>query len=167
MKARPKRNAAATPRPRFTTAELSALLGISDRQIRNLVASDLLPAKGEDGQHDGRASIEAWVAYHADDREGSLAGAKKTFWRAKAAREETADRLERGELMRRRDAIAIGEAAMGIVANYLDGLGGRMAAELAALSEPALVAEAIDREAHEIRSRAAREIGRLGKKATR
>lgn len=131
------------------------LLGISEAQFQRLKKAGVFSANPGHA-YDLKSVIKAWAQYHADGHSpGNTAEEKRKLTIAQRQRIELDMRQRRGELVPLADAQAAFTQAMVLVAGQLDALPGRVAGELAGLSDPALVRASLFDETRRIRDAAA------------
>ena len=137
-----------------TSSELACVLGITGRNVRQLVEDGQLEKK--DGRFLLCDSVQRYVAFksrkEADDEEKRLEKARRTAdvtmkaSKAQIAKME-ADEL-RGKMHRSEDVAAMTEDLIYTVRGSLMALPGRLAVDVAALTTPAEAAEIIRKEVH-------------------
>jgi phage terminase Nu1 subunit (DNA packaging protein) len=148
--------------PTLSGPQLAALIGLSGRQVQRLAAEGVLPRDGR-GRYDPTKAVPAFVQYLRDGREGSGSLVEEKLRLTVAQRRE----IEQKTRHRARELVEIDEvdrvfaAAMVTVGSQLDGLGGRLANELSALTDPAQVREVLFRETRRIRAAAAAQLEAL------
>lgn len=146
---------------------LAACFDLSERRVQQLAAQGVIP-RAAHGKYPLVESVRGWAKWWRDQISGKAERISKDESRAKLMQAKAESATVQAELLRatvyRRDEVeAVFGAALGIVANHLAGLGGRVCGEVAPITEPRVIAGVIDRETREIRERCARELGRLGK----
>lgn len=146
---------------------LRAVLGVSTRQFHRLTRAGVIPRHGR--MFDLRKAVPAYTKYLRDGRETSTDIAEATLKLREAQRREIEARTRRAE----RDVVSLDEvgsvfeAAMTLVGGQLDGIAGRMCAELAQIDDPAIVREKLFHECRRIRNAAAAELETFAGGATR
>ncbi len=132
-----------------------ALTGLSERQFYRLVkAGVFLPVKK--ARFNLSQCVQAWGKYQADGQKaGDMATEKTLLIIAQRKKVELDTQEKRGELVLFDQARQTFMAAMTIVATQLDGLAGRVAGELAGISDPAVIRKKLFDETRRIRSAAA------------
>lgn len=144
-----------------TGPTLRAVLGVSTRQFHRLTRAGVIPRHGR--MFDLRKAVPAYVKYLREGRESSSAIAEATLQLRQAQRREIEARTRRAE----RDVVSLDEvgsvfeAAMTLVGGQLDGIAGRLCAELAQTDDPAIVREKLFHECRRIRNAAAAELETL------
>ncbi len=147
-------NAKITSETEVSSSELACVLGITGRNIRQLVEDGQL--KKKDGRFLLCDSVKRYVAFksrkEADDEEKRLEKARRTAdvtmkaSKAQIAKME-ADEL-RGKMHRSEDVAAMTEDLIYTVRGSLMALPGRLAVDVAAVATPAEAAEIIRKEVH-------------------
>lgn len=149
------------------TTEASAdavahLLGITSRQVQRLVKTGIIPRTAR-GHYDLAASVQAWGAYLAQGKTTAEIGTeRRRLIAAQASKTELDVRRMNGELLDAEDVAIVLNEAMTIIATGLDGLGGRLAAELASLTDTAVIRQRLLTETRRIRGVAADKLAALG-----
>ncbi|MCP5009406.1 MAG: hypothetical protein GY942_05450 [Aestuariibacter sp.] len=137
------------------TKSLADILLVSDTQIRNLREKGVFEQTAR-GKYDLAKCIQAFIAYHVDGQTaGDMTTEKVLLITAQRKKVELDTEEKRGELVSFDQARQTFMAAMTIVATQLDGLAGRVAGELAGISDPAIVRKKLFDETRRIRSAAA------------
>jgi hypothetical protein len=137
----------------------ASVLGLSRSQFDRLVRDGVLP-RSTPRLYRLQEVVPAFVQYLRDGREGSgdLAEERRLLTIAQRKQIELAIETRREQLVELDAAGRVFDAAMVIVGGQLDGLGGRMAAELAAISDPAVIRAKVFDECRRIRNVAANEL---------
>jgi hypothetical protein len=154
--------------PLLSTAEIAALAGMTVRHFNRLVRGGYV-AKARRGFYAIDKAVPALIAYYSQGREGSGEMAAEKLRLAGAQRRE----IEQRVAIRARDLIpadaarAAFEAAMALIGSQLDGLGGRIAADVAAQADPAICKKVIFDETRRIRAAAAAELEAFAHPQTR
>jgi hypothetical protein len=155
----------------LVSAPLAAgVLDISRRQFDRLLASKVLArAAGESRRFDLFEIVRAYVRYVQDGKEATseVAQARLKYVNAQRRSVEQRTRERGGELVERGDVARVFDAVMVQVGAALEGLPGRMAGELAAINEPAVVREKLSDEVRRIRATAAEELAALASRGER
>lgn len=147
-------NAKITSETEVSSSELACVLGITGRNIRQLVEDGQL--EKVDGRFVLSASVQRYVAFKSkrdkDDEEQRLEKARRTAEvtlrasKAQIAKME-ADEL-RGKMHRSEDVAAMTEDLIYTIRGSLMALPGRLAVDVAAAVTPAEAAEIIRKEVH-------------------
>ncbi len=138
---------------------LARLLGVSDSHVRRLARTGVLPRAGasERAKFDIRVAVPAFLRYVRSGGDGSADLAEARLRLTEAQRRD----LELRTRQRQRQTVDLDEvgttfdAAMVAIGSQLDGLGGRLAGELAALNDPAVIRKRLFDETRRIRNAAA------------
>ena len=140
--------------------KLAALIGITTTQLHRLVTAGIIP-KAARGVFDAEAALRAAFAYYRTTAKVTSTNyAEERIRLVQAQRKDIEDRTAQ----RSRNLISYEEHAAtvftvcSIYNSQLDGMGGRLANELAAESNPAVVRKRIFDETQRIRVAAAKEI---------
>ena len=151
-----------TDTTRVSRRDMAAILGISEEHVSRLARDGHLPQSTK-GRYDLAQAVQAYVHYCSHGKAHNENLKSKQRWeeaKAKKVELETAQ-LER-KLVTIEDAqIAINEA-MVIIATQLDGIGGRLASEIAGMTDPAEIRQRLLNETRRIRAAAADRLARLG-----
>ena len=136
-----------------------AVLGLSKRQFHRLVNAGVLPRAGK-GKFDLYVIGPAFAQYLRDGREGSgdLVQEKLRLTVAQRREIELKTRIRSRELVEREDAERVYSATMVLIGSQLEGIGGRMAGELAAISDAAVIRKRLLDETRRIRTAAADQL---------
>jgi hypothetical protein len=150
---------AKSPLPEVSGKVAAEVLGLSVRHFGRLVREGVLP-RASKRRFSVAAVVQAFVAYVSAGREGSgdLAEERRLLTIAQRRQIELSMQTRREQLVELDAAGRVFDAAMVIVGGQLDGLGGRMAAELAAVSDPAVIRARVFDECRRIRNVAADEL---------
>lgn len=143
-----------------STETIAKLLRISSRHIRRLSRDGVLPRAGS-GPRDGfdlATCIPKYLAHLEGEAAGSLSEARRKLVEAQRRDLENRMRRREGETVDRDDVQRAFLSAMTSIGGQLDGLAGRVSAEIAGLVEPAQVREVLFRECRRIRNTAAAEL---------
>jgi len=147
---------------RVTRLVLSQILGVAEKTVTRLYQQGVLPQSVK-GKYDLAKSVQAFIAYrshgavHEELRDG-----RKRWEDAKARREELLLRKLANELLPAEEAQVVVNEAMQIIASRMDGLPGRLASQLAGMSDPALIRKLLLDELRQIRATAADRLAVLG-----
>jgi hypothetical protein len=145
--------------PAVNTATLAQIAGLGVRQVQRLVANGVLPKSGR-GRYALDAAVPALIRYYRQGAQGSGALAEERLRHTVAQRKE----IEQRTAKRSRELIPVDEVrtafdtAMALIGGQLDGLGGRIANDMAAQSDPAICKKVIFDETRRIRTAAAAEL---------
>lgn len=140
---------------------LAHLLGITSRQVQRLAKAGILPRSAR-GSYDLAAGVQAWGAYLSQGKAtAELGSERRRLIAAQAYRAEVENRRIDGELLLREDVTIVVSAAMATVATALDALGGRLANELAAESDPGVIRQKLLAETRRIRTQASDQLRNL------
>lgn len=135
-------------------ATLAQVCGFSTRHGSRLVKAGVFKPVSR-GRYDLAASVRAYIQYQADGAEtGDIATERKRLVRAQANHEELKVSQLTGRLTPIEEVRAAFSEAMVIVATQLDGLAGRMAGDLAGITNPAEIRKRLLDETRRIRSAA-------------
>lgn len=141
--------------------QLADVIGLKKRQITILFQEGVVK-KNKNDKYDLCEAVPDYIAYcsYGKVNEQRVKG-KNRLDVARAEKEEMLVAKLKKLLIPLDDAqIAINEA-MVIIGTQLDGIGGRMASELAGISEPAIVRQKLLNETRRIRKAAADKLARL------
>lgn len=142
-------------------AELAELIGITDRQVRNLHRANVLLQNGK--KYPLAQSIQAYVAYAAHGKvQSEVVDSKSRLMSAQARNAEMDADRKAGQLLDVNDVQSVVNETMTIIAGGLDSLGGRLAGELAGDTDPAIIRQKLLNETRRIRSAAADRLASLG-----
>src|SRR3972149_5039683 len=122
---------------------LAACFNTTARSIQREAKAGLLPKPTARGLYDlvacVRRRLELAIEQGDDRGHQTLAEAKKLFWTARARKESIeATELER-DLVRTADVRTVFAEAMTTIARGLEALPGRLAADVAGISDPAII----------------------------
>lgn len=142
--------------------ELADLIGITDRQVRNLHRANVLHQAGK-GKYPLAESLQAYIAYAAHGKvQSEVIDSKSRLLSAQARNAEIEADRKAGKLLDLDDVQTVLNETMTIIASQMDGLGGRLANELAGESDPAIIRQKLLSETRRIRATAADKLARLG-----
>ena len=131
------------------------LLGVSMSHFHALTKAGVFQPI-ERGIYNLPDCIKRWVRYHADGQSGSdMAEEKRLLIIAQRKQIEQRTRVESRELIPLDEVQQTFNAAMVLIGAQLDGLAGRLAGELAGLSDPAEVRSVLFHEVRRVRDAAA------------
>jgi hypothetical protein len=144
---------------RPTYAEIGAVLGITKQAVGKLHKQRGMPV-------DGIESAVAWHAKNVNPRKekppvGSIGDETARLKSAQADIAEIDAARMRGELIEAEEVRLVFAAAAVVFASQMQGLPGRVANELAALDDPALITHKLRDEIRRIREAVSQEFGRL------
>lgn len=140
---------------------LAHLLGLTARQVQRL-AKDGVISRTAHGRYDLPAAVQAWGAYVAHGKASAELGAeRRRLTAAQAYRVEIENKRLDGLLLDADDVGAALNEAMTIVATGMDSLGGRVAAELAVMTDTAAIRQLLLKETRRIRTSAADKLQHL------
>ncbi len=151
-------NTELTPR-----AAVVKLLGLSDRQFQRLITAGVFKSVTK-GLYDLTASIKAWVEYHANGQTDSTNAEERRLLTIAQRKRIELDIAERGK-----ELIEISEVRQFYLMNIqmltsqLEGLPGRMAYELAACSDPAMVRAILLKETRRVRQNLADQLNAVAR----
>lgn len=138
--------------------DLARMLSISVRTVSRLARAGVLPREGR--RYDPYKAVPAFLAYVKRGAESSTDIVQARLRLIEAQRYEI-ERRTRAAERRLLDADEVGaalERAGAIMGAGLDGLGGRLAGELAPISEPAVIRKVLFDEGRRIRNAVADEL---------
>jgi hypothetical protein len=165
---------AEAPLPLVSAPLAARVLGISRRQFDRLLGRAVFRradvATGVRQRFDVSQVVRAYVGYLQDGKEGStdIAQARLKYLDAQRKAVELRTREREGELLERAEVARVFEAALVQVGAALEGLPGRFAGEIAAISgEPAQVREKLADECRRVREQAATELRALADRVAR
>jgi phage terminase Nu1 subunit (DNA packaging protein) len=142
--------------------QLAQLSGLTVRQLGRLVGAGVI-RKAQRGRYALTEVVPALVDYYRQGKEGSGDIAEEKLKKTVAERRE----IEQRTAIRARELIPVDQVrtcfdtAMVIVGSQLDGLGGRLAGDVAAESDPAVCKGIIFNETRRIRAASAAELEAL------
>jgi len=147
--------------------EVAQFCNISPRRVQQLVKEGL-PQVGR-GKYLLAAAAQWYIVYLQKQlkEQGSGTSNKEVkdrrsrYLEIQAATAELDYRRKVGDLVDREQAGLVINEAMVIIASQMDGLGGRLAGELAGIMEPALIRQTLLNETRRIRAAAADRLSRL------
>lgn len=145
---------------------LAACFELTEARIRQLVKEGVIP-RAKRGLYPLIAAVRGYLAFKRrefEQRQSASDPVRAKLLDARARSAEADADLKLGIAIRRDEALSVTQACVGVIVTRLEGLGGRLATELATMQDPALIAERIKRETREIRAAAVRELGSLGPK---
>lgn len=142
--------------------QLAAVLGLSVQQIYNLRNDGVLSPAAK-GRYDLAKSVQAYLEYVArgKTRAGNV-DAKNRLMLAKAQMAELVAAERQGKLLNAEQVQQVINEAMVVVGTQMDGIGGRLAGELAGITDPAIIRQKLLNECRRIRSAAADKLAALG-----
>ena len=143
----------------INSVDLGLLIGLTSRQVRRLSRDGVLQRVGP-GRHDGfdpYLCVPAFLEYvrRGAERTESIAHSRQRLIDSQFRASEFKNRQKERELVPIEQVNQCFEAAMTAVAASLDGLGGRLCNELAALADPGQISKRIFDETRRIRNTAA------------
>ncbi len=146
----------------------AAVLGISRRQFDRLVESGRLK-RAAPRQFQLLDIVPAYLEYLRDGKEASsdAAEARLKYIDAQRRAVEQRTRERAKELLERAHVARVFDAVMVQIGAALEGLPGRMAGELAAVNDPAVIREKLADECRTIRATAAEELSALAARGER
>ena len=134
---------------------LLELLGVQESHFQKLKAAGVFKALDR-GVYDLRTSIKSWVDYHVNGQTaGTIQEEKRLLIIAQRKQIEQRTRVESRALIPLDEAQQTFNAAMVLIGAQMDGLAGRLAGELAGLTDPAEVRSVLFHEVRRIRDAAA------------
>lgn len=134
------------------------LFGLPTSSFQKLKAAGVFQAT-ETGVYDLKRSIAGWLKFHLDGaKPGDLTEARRLLCIAQEAKVQLDIRERERELVSLQEAQAVFDRAMVTIGSLLDGLAGRMAGELAGISDPAEIRDALFIETRRIRDAAAQQL---------
>ncbi len=150
--------------PTVDSATLMRLLALSSSHFYRLVRDGVIPKTKTKNQFDLADAVGGYIAYVKRGAEGSETVAAQ---RLKLTEAQTAAIVQRTrerdrELVELTEARAVFSNCLILVKAHLDGLPGRCAAELAQLSDPALVRHRLMEEMRRVEEAAAVELKHFG-----
>ena len=146
---------------RLTGPDLGRLLGVTSRTVLRLHAVGVFPRAGK--RYDPFACVPNYIEYVKNNSEasGDLVAAKLKLTDAQRRSVEHKNAVAERRVI---DTAAVEqtlERVGSLIGSQLDGIGGRLAGELAAMSDPAAIRKAIFDECRRIRNTAAAELEAL------
>jgi len=144
-------------------AVAASALRLPPSSFRRLVRAGILPKPSHHGRHDLLDLFGAWVDHVGADhaRDPDIAAAKRRYWQAHADCEEIARDREAGELIPAAMAHRIIVDALSLVRVQTDAIAGRLAMEVAATNDPAIVRRTLLDEHRRIHEQASEQLARL------
>jgi hypothetical protein len=140
----------------MTNRDFASLIGRDNKTITNW------RRKGMPAPTDDCAGAVRWVVDHAGDLEFTDMDARQRWEQARADKLELANSRTRSQLVPLVDIKVIAAEVGAIFAGRLEGLAGRLANELAGITEPGLIRERIRFETTRIRKAVADRLALLG-----
>jgi len=147
--------------PALSAPELGRMLGVTGRTVLRLHANGVLPREGK--RFDAFQCVPRFVDYIKHDREasGDLAAAKLRLTDAQRQAIERKNAIAERRVVHVADVEQTLERVGVLVGGQLDGLGGRVAGDLATMSDPALIRRTLFDECRRIRNAMAGELEAL------
>lgn len=143
---------------KISRKQLIELTGMSATHFHKLKNQGIFVSV-ERGYYNLKDCINNWCQYHADGRSGSdMAKEKEKLIVAQRKQIELRMKTEQSELVPLSEAQNAFDGAMVLISTQLDGLPGRVAGEVAGLSDPAEVRGLLFNETRRIRATAADEL---------
>jgi hypothetical protein len=143
----------------LSSTELGRMIGRTDRQVRRLHREGILPkmADQQRTKFDAFVCVPKFLAYvnQGAEKSASVANSRQALVDAQRKALELKTRRSEGELIPAEEVNQGVEAIMTAVGASLDGLGGRLCAELAAITDAAVIRERIFNECRRVRNTAA------------
>ena len=137
---------------------LLELLGITSSNFQKLKQAGVFHAV-EPGIYDLKRAISGWLKFHMDGaKPGDLTEARRLLVIAQEKKTQLDIKERERELIPLQEAQSIYDKTMVLIGAQLDGLAGRMAMELAGMSDPAAVRAALFDETRRIRDEASRQL---------
>lgn len=148
----------------LTGDQLALMLDISREQVMRLVKFDGLPKRAR-GEYPLRECVE-WYIHHLRDL-NKAGGAQEKAKRmelieAQKVRTQIANSIQLNELLPAGEVATVFNQVMSTVGSMLDGLAPRMAAQLAALDDPAKIQKVLFDECRDLRNTAATAVENIG-----
>lgn len=151
------------------SSSLARLLGVGDGHIRRLARAGVLPRVGASE----RSKFDAWVCVprflqyvrQGQDASSTLAEARLRLTEAQRRDLELRIRQRERQTIAADEVISTFSAAMAQIGTQLDALGGRMAGELSAVTDPATIRQRLFDECRRIRNAAADQLEALASAA--
>ena len=142
----------------LSAADLARLLDISTRTVTRLHKAGVLPRT--ERKFDAFEVVPKFIAYVRRGSEGSttLAEAKLKLVEAQRREIERRNRQAEGRLLDADLVASTVEKAMALVGSQIDGMSGRLANELAAINEPAVIRKVLFDEGRRVRNAGAAEL---------
>jgi hypothetical protein len=137
------------------------MIGRTDRQVRRLHRDGVLPKAGK--AFDAYVCVPRFIAYlnAGAERSSSVASSRQALIEAQRKALELKTRRSERELLPAADVAQSIEAIMVAVGSQLDGLGGRVCSELAAITDAAVIRARLFDECRRIRNTAAAALDAL------
>jgi hypothetical protein len=134
------------------------LFGMASSQFHQLARLGVLKQAAK-GAYDLPASIQGWANYHRDGQTAdTITEERKKLIVAQRRQIEQRTRVEAGEQVLLDDARQAFDAALVMVATQMDALPGRLAGELAGMSDPAEIRSILMHEVRRVRDSAATQL---------
>lgn len=145
-----------------TAAIAAKVIGLGRRQFDRLVTAGVLP-RAAPRLFDLVKVGPAYFQYVRDGKAGSTAigEARLAYLQAQRRALDQRTRERARELIELLEVRRVFDASMATIGAQLDGLSGRCAAELAAITDPAIVREKLAEEVHRVRTAAAADLAAL------
>lgn len=141
-----------------TASQLAEVLGISKVRVHQL-ARDERFEKTKRGQYDLASCVQAYIKYvKAED-----SNSRTRLYRAQAEKHELDVAEKKSELASVSDLLTALMEIFSIVSTQLDGMSGRLASELAGISDARLIRQRLLDESRRIRTAAADQIKQLAR----
>ena len=145
--------------PAIDGPKLAQIAGLTLKHINRLAREGVLP-KARRNLFDTEKALSALITYYRNGREGSGTQADEKLRHTIAQRIEIEQRtaIKARQLLPVNEVKTAFDTAMTLIGSQLDGVAGRLAADLAGLSDPALCKKVIFDETRRIRTAAAAEL---------
>lgn len=144
---------------------IAKLFGITERRIQQLAKEDIIP-KAERGKYELAGCVKGYIEYLqriATDGDKSLVLSKEKarLVNAQADAQELKNAITQGRVAPVSDLLTALMEIFSIVATQLDGISGRLANELAGVSDARIIRQRLLDESRRIRTAATDQIKRL------
>lgn len=145
-----------------SSADLAGVMGITKRAVDRLRRAGVLRQTSK-ARYSLAGAIQSYIEYAAHGKiQSEVLDSKQRLLTAQARKAEMdADRTA-GRLLDVDDVQTVLNETMAIIATQMDGLGGRLAGDLAGESDPAVIRQRLLAETRRIRATAADKLARLG-----
>lgn len=143
---------------RIDRVTMARILNLSERQVTRLANDGVLPQSSK-GKYNLATTVQAYVHYVSRGKvHTQVVDARTRLTEAQARNAEIEADRRAGQLLDREDVQVVVSAAMVVIATGMDSLGGRLAAELAGIDDPAAIRHRLLAETRRIRAQAAEQL---------
>lgn len=155
--------------PTYPLSTIAKLFDLTERRIQQLAADGIIP-RAVKGSYELIGSVQGYIRFlrNAVEKQGSgtsneaLKEKRSEYLDIRSKSELLDYQKKAGQLLDLEDVQTVLNEAMTIIATGMDGLGGRLANELAGDSDPASIRQKLLNETRRIRASAADKFARLG-----